>query len=514
MLRLVLVSALGLWLIASRCSAAELPEADWIWAGDTGADVEPSGSAFLRTRFALAAAPKSARIEVAADNEFELYVNGRRLGKGNSWQELRRYDVTSRLVAGGNVVCIVGGNGGGPAGVAARVIVENADGTTVAHSTGKSWKGRSKGQIGWLTVDFDDDRWPAAHVYGPLGSTPPWGEPTTVVDVASPAVTNRKPRPAPSKDSNGPVIELVDGDRVVFLGDTFIERMQQNDYVETLISIGYPDRDITFRNLGWSGDNPFGESRAGFGTVSDGFDQLRQQVFAARPSVLFISYGGSAALSDITVEAFAESLERLLDEIEPTHADVVLMTPMPMFMVRKPIRRFNETVAAQLLRRKEISAAITAVARSRDCRVLDLFSMANDPRVMKIFADRGWTENGIHFNDGGYQYLAGLIAQQLVPDLDGPALIRLSLDGRLPSPFAESLTALRTVILRKNEQFFHRWRPQNETYLFGFRKHEQGQNSAEIPQFDPLIEEAEKQIAELKKQAAADWNAGRPARKP
>jgi hypothetical protein len=32
--------------------------------------------------------------------------------------------------------------------------------------------------------------------------------------------------------------------------------------------------------------------------------------------------------------------------------------------------------------------------------------------------------------------------------------------------------------------FFHRWRPANWTYLFGFRKHEQGRNAVEIPRFD------------------------------
>jgi hypothetical protein len=42
--------------------------------------------------------------------------------------------------------------------------------------------------------------------------------------------------------------------------------------------------------------------------------------------------------------------------------------------------------------------------------------------------------------------------------------------------------------------YFHRWRPQNETYLFGFRKHEQGKNGIEIPQFDPLVEAKEKAI--------------------
>ena len=57
---------------------------------------------------------------------------------------------------------------------------------------------------------------------------------------------------------------------------------------------------------------------------------------------------------------------------------------------------------------------------------------------------------------------------------------------------------LRRTIGIKNELYFHRYRPQNETYLFLFRKHEQGNNAVEIPQFDPLIEKQEQLIAQLK----------------
>jgi hypothetical protein len=56
---------------------------------------------------------------------------------------------------------------------------------------------------------------------------------------------------------------------------------------------------------------------------------------------------------------------------------------------------------------------------------------------------------------------------------------------------------LRRQIVAKNELFFHRWRPQNETYLFGFRKHEQGNNAVEIPQFDPLVASKDARIQEL-----------------
>jgi lysophospholipase L1-like esterase len=65
-------------------------------------------------------------------------------------------------------------------------------------------------------------------------------------------------------------------------------------------------------------------------------------------------------------------------------------------------------------------------------------------------------------------------------------------------PELEQAEALRKAIVAKNELYFHRWRPQNETYLFGFRKGEQGKNAVEIPQFDPLIEKKEAEIASLR----------------
>jgi len=58
----------------------------------------------------------------------------------------------------------------------------------------------------------------------------------------------------------------------------------------------------------------------------------------------------------------------------------------------------------------------------------------------------------------------------------------------------KQIKQLQYLIVEKNMLFFHRHRPQNETYLFLFRKHEQGNNAVEIPQFDPLIESVEKLI--------------------
>jgi hypothetical protein len=64
-------------------------------------------------------------------------------------------------------------------------------------------------------------------------------------------------------------------------------------------------------------------------------------------------------------------------------------------------------------------------------------------------------------------------------------------------PEFQQAEQLRQTILEKNELYFHRWRPQNVTYLFGFRKHEQGNNAVEIPQFDPLVAARESAIRTL-----------------
>lgn len=67
----------------------------------------------------------------------------------------------------------------------------------------------------------------------------------------------------------------------------------------------------------------------------------------------------------------------------------------------------------------------------------------------------------------------------------------------IDGPEVDQAERLRRQIVAKDDLFFHRWRPQNETYLFGFRKHEQGNNAVEIPQFDPLIVSKDTRIQQL-----------------
>ena len=72
--------------------------------------------------------------------------------------------------------------------------------------------------------------------------------------------------------SAAPRFEFTEGDKVVFLGDSFIEREQYAGWIELAATTQFPDRNVTFRNLGWSADTPAGDSRNGLSLVQAGVE--------------------------------------------------------------------------------------------------------------------------------------------------------------------------------------------------------------------------------------------------
>lgn len=373
-----------------------------------------------------------------------------------------------------------------------------------------------------------------------------------------------------------PPFEWKDGDRVVLIGDTFIERDQSHGYLETLITAGNPKKSITFRNLGWSADSVLGLSRAGFGKPEDGFEQLKQHLLKLQPTVLIVGHGMSASFEgERGLPAFESGLNRLLDTVAEIKPRLILLSPIGHEDLARPLPDPTRHNASLALYRDRVRK----IARERDAWFVDLF----EPTLSA--ADYGidpLTDNGIHPTAYGYWYFASVIDLELRGQKDDPGWVitvdatngkvthpeGVSLadvklggggvamnvtDATLPIPPAppgspdavwigskreikapglapgnftltidgqeittvdeitwfrrvrldqgpefDQVEALRRAIIAKNELYFYRWRPQNETYLFGFRKHEQGNNAREIPLFDPLVEAAEKEIARLK----------------
>lgn len=276
-----------------------------------------------------------------------------------------------------------------------------------------------------------------------------------------------------------PQFSLKDGDRVVWLGGTLVEREQRYGHWEAALLAAHPDKKITFRNLGWSGDTVHGEARGrfDFNNAEKCFKQIIDQTVELKPTVIFVSYGANESFEGKEgLPKFEKGLEKLLDALKPTNARVVLFTPTPAeksASLPDPKPR-NDALALY-------AGAIKGVAAKRALPVADLFADFHGR-----YGDERHTDNGLHFTEDGYKALAQRFVAQVVPGT--------SLAGK------DQLEPLRKAVVAKNEQFFNKWRPQNETYLFGFRKHEQGRNAKEIAEFDPFIAKAEDEIAKLLKE--------------
>lgn len=76
----------------------------WIWNDPQAAQGTGDGSLYLRRVIQLAAAPSKARVVAACDNEFELFVNGKKVAAGSNWERPGVIDLTGHLHAGANTI--------------------------------------------------------------------------------------------------------------------------------------------------------------------------------------------------------------------------------------------------------------------------------------------------------------------------------------------------------------------------------------------------------------------------
>lgn len=349
--------------------------------------------------------------------------------------------------------------------------------------------------------------------------------------------------------------ELADGDRVVLLGNTFVERDLKHNRLETLLTTRHPGKSLVFRNLGWDGDTVWGTSRAGFGREEDGFKQLQKQIAETKPTVIVLAYGLNESFAgDAGLGRFEDGLRRLLDALAPTRARIVVLGPVR-----------HERSAARQADLQLYAGALRKTADARGHRYVDLFELPGEGPV---------TENGIHLHAAGYLraalaveaalgyparawkvavdvgkesveaagttlrakssdfnrvtfqavdellpvpgmartlYVRGLQQGRYVLKADGTAVATAAADewargvDLRKGPEFDRAEQLRALIEEKNRIFFDYWRPHNETYIFGFRKREQGSLQAEFPQFPALVAVKEAEIAKLRVPAPVSY---------
>jgi lysophospholipase L1-like esterase len=227
-----------------------------------------------------------------------------------------------------------------------------------------------------------------------------------------------------------PSLELKTGDRVVFIGNTFAERLSWHGYFEASLASHFPELKLTFRNLGFSGDEAVRGllgTGAGPGTLGPlqtntwlqlralNFGDIFSHIEEQRADVIFACYGmnesfaGTAGLSKFEKD-LTTYLTRLLDlkcGAAKSSPRLVLVSPIPHEDLAgdlpKPARH-NEDLRAY-------TEVMRSVAATMNLPFIDLFN------PVKPFQDdksgSPLTFNGIHLTRYGNWVVAQIMMDQL-----------------------------------------------------------------------------------------------------
>jgi lysophospholipase L1-like esterase len=529
---------------------------------------------------ASVARSEAAHLTIAADGRCSVYVNGQRVLKNVTMEKSDNsvsavgFDIKSLLRDGRNLIAVES-NSDGKSATFGISLVSAVGGKT--RDVAMQWKTAPKQPpVGWQQTDFNDRDWPEAKP-----------QPTDSVTKLVVSAPKEFPVPViPPKARTAP-FRFEDGDHVVLVGATFFERAQLSEHIEATFAATLGDKHVTFRNLGWSADTVYADSRGIFDRPEVGFLRMVEHIRAEEPTVAFLCYGQNEALTaGMTAEQYVQQLNRLIDELEASGIACVLISPHELLPAAPPIpspSRFNSKI-------KVFSEATQSLAQARGLLFVDLFTDFSKRmtevdaavRAAKTSSSDGvpveslLADNGMHLSAHGYACAALVLRERLLSIPATGAVVRVdaekqSVDGENVSvrnvkfgddaslvtfevqetqmsalplvvtvdgqtaklvsqatiqsgeeaesmiemgnaapatkqsprsfvvPVNSQYEALRGSLLKKNELYFHRWRPQNITYLFGFRKHEQGNNAADIARFDPFIQQLEKEIHEQQK---------------
>jgi putative heme-binding domain-containing protein len=173
--------ATALWLVSLVIPfTAEIARAEsgvqWIWFGDGDAAASaPAGHRYFRRAFTVGRFADDATLDITADNAFTVWVNGVRVGAGEDWKKVNRFDVRSHIVDGKNVIAVEARNAkDGPAGLLVRLAYVPNGQSRLALVSDASWKASDKAPDNWQATNFDDSKWQPARILGPYGKTGRW----------------------------------------------------------------------------------------------------------------------------------------------------------------------------------------------------------------------------------------------------------------------------------------------------------------------------------------------------
>jgi hypothetical protein len=192
-------------------------------------------------------------------------------------------------------------------------------------------------------------------------------------------------------------LQITDGQRIAFVGNSTAERMNLFGHLETRMQFRFHMQRPVIRNFGWPADEVGNQQRPGNYTLID--DPL--QVFG--PDLFICFFGFNESYAGTSADAIKKFIEDYRSYIEGRTEDFTLDGRKPRFVLVTPIA-FESTGsplqpsgAAENERLAAYADAVRRLGKSDGHRVIDLWQAT--AREFSKEPGPQFTINGIHLNE-------------------------------------------------------------------------------------------------------------------
>jgi putative heme-binding domain-containing protein len=266
------------------------------------------------------------------------------------------------------------------------------------------------------------------------------------------------PRPArPALPPSSLPLELLDGERIAFIGNSTAERMNLFGFFETRLHERFPTKKLVVRNFAWPTDEVANRQRPWSYTNLD--DPMT--AFGADTYFLFFGFNESFAGRE-GIEKFKADYAKFLDDFAARYPRDDTKAA-PRFVIVSPIA--VEDMGDPLLPKAEPRNAILAtyrdaardVAASRGIAFADIFDATLDA-FSSVEKPTLFTINSCHLNEDGDKLMADALDRVLFGE---PPADRLS---------PEAFERLRAAVNDKSWVHLQDYRMVNGWYVYGSRR--------------------------------------------
>ena len=256
--------------------------------------------------------------------------------------------------------------------------------------------------------------------------------------------------------SSGQAAIFKDEDRVVFVGNTFAERFNRFGYFETMLTARLAEKQLTFRNLAWSADAVDTRPRPlNFGSMPEHLEHFGADVIIACFGMAE-SFRGESGLAGFRKRLGEYVRDRTNRSFHGEHRTrLILVSPI----AHEKLGGDLPDGSAHNTSLRRYTRVMRDIAEENDVPFIDLFKPTLEWYEKE--SSKSLTFNGIHLTEHG---------QWVVAEMMIDALGLETSEEEATGPAKTALAELRSAIQRKNEMFFHRWRPVNTEYIYGRRR--------------------------------------------